>query len=194
MQLARFVRAALVSALSAASMLAAQAQTVAGDEIDIGVYYTVDTGYGVGPDLRIRTGRSVHRREPVFGDQKIYSSIFAINVDALNFEVDFLTLAGWQEGVVLRLTDIDFREVPYPVLPRHRLRREQPRRPFHGPPTLPIRSKWPGAARNSTKTPTSRSFSARSPVTPSPGAGDVGAHAGRLVGWSAPSRAAAGGS
>ena len=114
MQLARFVRAAVVSALSAASVFVAQAQTVAGDEIDIGVYYTVDTGYGVG---RI-SGYGLDAPfivENGFGDEKIYSSIFAINVDALNFEVDFLTLAGWQEGVVLRLTDIDFREIPYPV-------------------------------------------------------------------------------
>src|SRR6187549_1520147 len=33
----------------------------------------------------------------------------------LYFEVNFLTSASWQDGIVLRLTDFDFREIPYPV-------------------------------------------------------------------------------
>ena len=115
MQFARSIRAGVVAALSAASMFAAQAQTVAGDEIDVGMYFTVDTGYGVG---RI-TGFGLdgpYVVENGFGDEKTYSSTFAINVEAVYFDVDFLTMAGWQEGVVLRLTDFDFLEVPYPVV------------------------------------------------------------------------------
>ncbi len=114
MHFARIVRAIVVAALSVTSIFAAQAQTVAGDEIDIGVYFTVDTGYGIG---RVN-GYGLDGPfivENGFGDQKTYSGTFAINVDALSFEVDFLTLAGWQEGVVLRLTDFDFLEVPFPV-------------------------------------------------------------------------------
>ena len=115
MQFARFVRATLAAGLSAASVFAAQAQTVAGDEIDIGIYSTIDNGYGIGRVLGYGLdGPFVV--ENGYGDQKIYSSVFAINVDALSFEVDFLTLAGWQDGVVLRLTDFDFREIAYPVV------------------------------------------------------------------------------
>ena len=29
--------------------------------------------------------------------------------------MDFISLAGWQEGTVLRMTDFDFLETPYPV-------------------------------------------------------------------------------
>jgi len=114
MQFARIVRAAVVAALSATSVLAAHAQTIAGDEIDVGIYRTIDTGYGLGRVYGYGLdGPFVV--ENGFGDEKTYSSAFTINVEALYFDVDFLTLAGWQEGTVLRLTDFDFREIPYPV-------------------------------------------------------------------------------
>jgi hypothetical protein len=115
MECARFIRAAVVSTLSAASVFAAQAQTVAGDEIDVGMYFTVDTGYGVGRVLGFGLD-GPYVVENGFGDEKTFSSLFAINVEALYFDVDFLTLAGFQEGVVLRLTDFDFLEIPYPVV------------------------------------------------------------------------------
>jgi hypothetical protein len=115
MEFARFIRAAVVSTLSAASVFAAQAQTVAGDEIDVGMYFTVDTGYGVGRVLGFGLD-GPYVVENGFGDEKTFSSLFAINVEALYFDVDFLTLAGFQEGVVLRLTDFDFLEIPYPVV------------------------------------------------------------------------------
>ena len=115
MEFARFIRAAVVSTLSAATVFAAQAQTVAGDEIDVGVYYTVDTGYGVGRILGYGLD-GPYVVENGFGDEKAYFGTFAINVEALYFDVDFLSRAGWQEGVVLRLTDFDFLEIPYPVV------------------------------------------------------------------------------
>ena len=114
MRFARSIRAAVFSMLSVATVLSAQAQTVAGDEIDVGIYSTIDNGYGVGRVLGYGLdGPFVVQNG--FGDQKTYSSLFAINVEALYFEVDFLTLAGWQDGVVLKLTDFDFLEIPYPV-------------------------------------------------------------------------------
>ena len=114
MQFVRMIRAAVVTVLSATSMLATQAQTLAGDEIDVGIYRTVDTGYGLGRVFGYGLdGPFVV--ENGFGDEKTYSSVFRINVEALYFEVDFITLAGWQEGTVLRLSDFDFREIPYPV-------------------------------------------------------------------------------
>jgi len=114
MPLAQIVRAVVVTALAAATMFAAQAQTLVGDEIDAGIYFTVDTGYGVGrvvgygldAPFIVQSGS---------GDAKTYSSAFVLNVEALHFEVDFISLAGWQEGTVLRLTDFDFLETPYPV-------------------------------------------------------------------------------
>ena len=114
MEFARSVRIAVFAALSFASGFAAHAQTIAGDEIDVGIYSTVDNGYGIGRVLGYGLD-GPYVVQNGFGDQKIYSSVFAINVEALYFEVDFLTLAGWQDGVVLRLTDFDFLEIPYPV-------------------------------------------------------------------------------
>lgn len=115
MQFARFIRAGVVSALAAASMLAAQAQTIVGDEIDVSIYSTIDNGYGIGRVLGYGLD-GPYVVETGYGDEKTYSSVFAINVEALHFEVDFLTLAGWQDGVVLRLTDFDFLAIPYPVV------------------------------------------------------------------------------
>jgi hypothetical protein len=114
MKFARTLRAAVVAALSAGSVFASNAQTIAGDEIDVGIYSTIDNGYGIGRVLGYGLD-GPFIVENGFGDEKIYSSVFSINVEALYFEVDFITLAGWQDGVVLRLTDFDFREIPYPV-------------------------------------------------------------------------------
>jgi hypothetical protein len=114
MPLAQVVRAAVVAALSAAAMFAAQAQTLVGDEIDAGIFFTVDTGYGVGRVLGYGLDAPFTVQNG-FGDAKTYSSAFVLNVEALYFEVDFISLSGWQEGTVLRLTDFDFLETPYPV-------------------------------------------------------------------------------
>jgi len=114
MQFARIVRAAAVAALAATSIVAAQAQTLAGDEIDAGVFRTVDTGDGVGRILGsgLDGPFTVENR---FGDAKTFSNLFVLNVDALSFEVDFLSGGSFQEGLVLRLTDFDFLEIPFPV-------------------------------------------------------------------------------
>jgi hypothetical protein len=63
-------------------------------------------GYGLDGPFTVENG---------FGDAKTYSSVFVLNVEALYFEANFLASASWQEGIVLRLTDFDFREIPYPV-------------------------------------------------------------------------------
>jgi PEP-CTERM motif len=114
MQFARVVRATVIAALSAVWMLSAQAQTLVGDQIDAGIFRTVDTGYGLGRVLGYGLDAPFVVQSG-YGDAKTYSSVFVLNVEALYFEVDFITLAGWQEGTVLRLTDFDFLETPYPV-------------------------------------------------------------------------------
>jgi hypothetical protein len=114
MQIARTVRAAMVAALSATSMFAVQGQTLVGDEIDAGLYFTVDTGYGIGriPGVGLDGPFTV---ETGWGDAKIAGGIFELNVESLHFEVDFLAQASWEDGVVLRLTDFDFLNIPLPV-------------------------------------------------------------------------------
>ena len=114
MPLARIVRAVVVTALAAATMFAAQAQTLVGDEIDAASTSPLipDTGSG-GSSGTDWTRRSSSRAGAA--TRKTYSSAFVLNVEALHFEVDFISLAGWQEGTVLRLTDFDFLETPYPV-------------------------------------------------------------------------------
>ena len=72
MQFARIVRAAAVAALSATSIFAAQAQTLAGDEIDVGIFRTVDTGYGLGRVLGYGLD-GPFTVENGFGDAKTYS-------------------------------------------------------------------------------------------------------------------------
>lgn len=78
-----------------------------------GIFFTVDTGYGVGRVLGFGLDAPFTVQNG-FGDAKIYSSAFVPNVEALYFEVDFSSLSGWQEGTVLRLTDFDFLETPSP--------------------------------------------------------------------------------
>jgi len=114
MQFARIIRAAVVTALCAASMFAAQAQTLAGDEIDAGMFRTVDYGDGLGRILGYGLDAPFIVQNG-FGDAKNYAGIFVLNVEALYFEVDFISRGSWAEGVVLRLTDFDFLEVPFPV-------------------------------------------------------------------------------
>ena len=41
-------------------------------------------------------------------DQKQYSSSFLLDVNSLNFNVDFIGAGVWQEGIILRLSDLDF--------------------------------------------------------------------------------------
>ncbi|GLI37497.1 PEP-CTERM sorting domain-containing protein [Geobacter hydrogenophilus] len=81
--------------------------TLTGDEIDAAMIRTVDSGYGLGringygldSPFVVQDGNS---------DEKQYSSLFKLNVDGGGFSVKFLYSAGWQEGVVLRLSDLDF--------------------------------------------------------------------------------------
>ena len=42
------------------------------------------------------------------GDQKQYSSSFLLDVNSLSFDINYIGLGGWQEGIVLRLSDLDF--------------------------------------------------------------------------------------
>lgn len=96
-------------ALSLALLAAANApaQTLAGDVIDAGMYFTVDTGYGVG---RISGHGLDGPFEVVDGtsDARQYSSTFTLDVDGSQFTLRFITFAGWQEGVLFRLSDLDF--------------------------------------------------------------------------------------
>lgn len=48
-------------------------------------------------------------------DQKNYGSSFLLNVDNLSFDIDFLSAGGWQRGIVLRLSGLNF--LPGQVLP-----------------------------------------------------------------------------
>ena len=88
---------------------------LAGDTIDAAVIRTIyDPFYGVGrvccygldAPFQVVEGNS---------DQKQYSSAFKLNVDNLSFDIDFLSLNGWQNGVVLRLSNLNF--LPGQIVP-----------------------------------------------------------------------------
>lgn len=78
------------------------------DTIDAAVIRTIyDPFYGVGrvccygldAPFQVFDGNS---------DQKEYSGAFKLDVDNLSFDIDFMSLNGWQDGVVLRLSDLNF--------------------------------------------------------------------------------------
>lgn len=88
---------------------------LAGDTIDAAVVRTIyDPFYGVGrvccygldAPFQVVDGAS---------DQKQYSSTFTLDVDNLSFDIDFLSQNGWQAGVVLRLSGLNF--LPGEILP-----------------------------------------------------------------------------
>lgn len=81
---------------------------LAGDTIDAAVIRTIyDPFYGVGrvccygldAPFQVVDGNS---------DQKQYSGAFILNVDNLSFDIDFLSSNGWQDGVILRLSSLNF--------------------------------------------------------------------------------------
>lgn len=90
-----------------ATTASAQTFTLAGDTIDAAVIRTVDTGYGLGRIFGYGLDAPFVVAEGP-ADQRQYSSVFAIDVDGGSFSIDFLSFAGWQEGVVFRISDLDF--------------------------------------------------------------------------------------
>lgn len=97
----------LVIGLLFAGSATAQTGTLVGDTIDAAMIRTVDNGYGLG---RI-TGYGLDAPFIVLdgvADQRQYSSAFSLNVDASQFDIRFLSTAGWQDGTVLRISDLDF--------------------------------------------------------------------------------------
>lgn len=84
--------------------------SLVGDTIDAMMIRTVDTGYGLG---RI-TGYGLAAPFVVQdgpGDKKTYSSNFTLDVDGDNFAIKFITSAGWQDGIVFKLADLNFSPV-----------------------------------------------------------------------------------
>ena len=91
-----------LSALLLGSMiaLATHAQSLVGDSIDAGVFFTVDTGYGVGRILGYGLdGPFTVQDGPA--DARQYSSTFVLDVDGGKFTISYIALGGWQDGVVL---------------------------------------------------------------------------------------------
>lgn len=94
--------------LLATTAVQASPVTLAGDTIDAAIVRTINDpyygegrlfGYGLDAPFVVQDGNS---------DQKKYSSAFKLDVDGDKFSVWFLSLAGWQDGIVLRLSDLDF--------------------------------------------------------------------------------------
>lgn len=81
--------------------------SLAGDQIDAAMIRTIDTGYGIGrisgygldAPFVVQEGNA---------DQQQYSSSFSLDVDGNGFSIWFLSMAGWQDGIVLGLSDLDF--------------------------------------------------------------------------------------
>ena len=97
----------LALALLTATAAHAGPATLAGDQIDAAMIRTIDTGYGLGrisgygldAPFVVQDGNA---------DQHQYSSAFRLDVDGNSFSIWFLDMAGWQEGTLLRLSDLDF--------------------------------------------------------------------------------------
>lgn len=100
-----FVALALFAATLSAAI--ANPTTLAGDTIDAAVirtlpsYYGIGriTGFGLDAPFVVQDGKA---------DEQQYSSTFKLDVDGDKFSLRFLTLAGWQEGILLKLSDLDF--------------------------------------------------------------------------------------
>ena len=100
---------ALLSAV--ASSANATPTTLAGDQIDAAIVRTTFdaffgigriNGYGLDAPFVVQDGTA---------DTHQYSSVFKLNVDGDKFFLNFLSFARWQEGIVLRLSDLDFSTV-----------------------------------------------------------------------------------
>ncbi len=79
-----------------------------GDTIDAALIRTIfDPFYGVG---RVCCNGLDAPFQVIDGvsDSKQYSSAFKLNVDNLSFDIDFLSSNGWQDGVILRLSNLNF--------------------------------------------------------------------------------------
>ncbi|MFB9245459.1 PEP-CTERM sorting domain-containing protein [Massilia antarctica] len=78
-----------------------------GDTVDAGMYRTVDTGKGVGRIMGFGLdGPFVV--ENGLADQKNYSVAYTLDVDADRFAIDYRNPFAWGNGIVFRLTDLDF--------------------------------------------------------------------------------------
>lgn len=83
--------------------------TLAGDEIDAAIIRNTDggygyalgriTGYGLDNPFTVQNGAT---------DTKEYIGTFALNVDADQFAIKYLSSAGWQDGISFKLSDLDF--------------------------------------------------------------------------------------
>ncbi len=79
-----------------------------GDSVDASVIRTIYdpfygvgriSGYGLDSPFVVSQGST---------DQKEYSGAFILNVDNLSFDVDFLSSNSWQDGTILRISDLNF--------------------------------------------------------------------------------------
>lgn len=79
-----------------------------GDEIDAAMIRTIYSPlygsgriccYGLDAPFTVQNGTA---------DQQQYSSSFLLDVNDFNFQVDYIGFGGWQDGIVLRLSDLDF--------------------------------------------------------------------------------------
>jgi hypothetical protein len=99
-------RSMLCASLLAALAFNAHAGLV-GDSVEASMIRTVDTGYGLG---RI-TGYGLEAPFIVqdgLSDRQQYSGAFTLDVNDNSFTIQFLSFAGWQEGTLFRLSDLDF--------------------------------------------------------------------------------------
>lgn len=86
-----------------------------GDTIDAAVIRTITDPYygggriccyGLDAPFQVLDGSA---------DQRQYSSSFKLDVDNLSFDIDFLSFNRWQDGIVLRLSGLNF--LPGQMLP-----------------------------------------------------------------------------
>ena len=97
----------MMAGLLAASVMHAGATGLAGDSIDAAMIRTIDNGYGLGRIM----GYGLDEAFVVVDgdvDRRKYSSVFTLDVDGDGFLIQFLGNAGWQDGTLLRLSDLDF--------------------------------------------------------------------------------------
>jgi hypothetical protein len=91
----------LAMAMLALATGARAGPTLEGDTVDAAMIRTIDTGYGLEGPFVVVNGPA---------DVQQYSEHYLLDIDGDHFTVDFLGqfTSGWQEGTVLRLSDLDF--------------------------------------------------------------------------------------
>lgn len=105
MKLSSFLPALLLAA--SVNPVFAAAPSLIGDTVDAGMYRTVDTGRGVGRIMGFGLDAPFVVQAGT-ADLKKYSVAYTLDVESDRFLIDFQNTTQWGNGIVFRLSGLDF--------------------------------------------------------------------------------------